>query len=456
MGSRNSSIITRVVLLSIVWIAIALLATALLLGRFYREHIQQHYDAHITTHLEELIAATRAAESVGTDAPITLTRQPTDPHFHATASGWYWEIRHGDTSLLRSPSLSDTSLPFDPLTVDEASGIAQFGGPLGEPLRARVSQVSVPFEPGLLTFIATAPEMSISDDVVDFNQHILVSFLVLGLGLAAAVIVQVVLALKPLKAVQSGIADVQSGKAARVQGDFPRDLRPLVDELNFLLDHNEVLLRRARNQLGDLAHAVKNPLTVIRNEARGMANRQGQVILDQSHVMANSIDHCLSRARMHGQRDAMGYRTSVREVLEDLTFAMEHIYRDRELHIDVSQVHNCWFRGEAQDLEEMVGNLLDNACKWAESTVSVGCYSEDRRLFIVVNDDGPGIPSAERAEVLKRGHRLDESKKGHGHGLSIVRDICALYDGQLMLDRSDLGGLRARLELPAPSNDRGS
>jgi signal transduction histidine kinase len=170
--------------------------------------------------------------------------------------------------------------------------------------------------------------------------------------------------------------------------------------------------------------------------------------------MSNSIDHCLSRARMHGQRDAMGYRTSVREVLEDLTFAMEHIYRERKLTIDLSQAHDCWFRGESQDLEEMVGNLLDNACKWAKSTVSVNCHTENQRLYIAVNDDGPGIPASERAEVLRRGHRLDESKQGHGHGLSIVRDICALYDGQLTLDRSDLGGLRARLELPAPSNNR--
>jgi signal transduction histidine kinase len=253
--------------------------------------------------------------------------------------------------------------------------------------------------------------MDIREDVADFNQHILASFLVLGVGLTVAVIVQVVLALKPLKAVRAAIADVKSGNSSRVQGDFPRDLEPLVDELNFLIDHNEVLLRRARNQLGDLAHAVKNPLTVIRNEARGMTNPQGQLILDQSHVMANSIDHALSRARMHGQRDAMGYRTSVREVIEDLAYAMDHIHRDRKIDIDLSGISNCWFRGEAQDLEEMAGNLLDNACKWAEAQVRVSCSTTDRRLHIMVDDDGPGIPESHRNEVMNLGRRLDESKK---------------------------------------------
>ena len=227
-------------------------------------------------------------------------------------------------------------------------------------------------------------------------------------------------------------------------------MQPLVDELNYLLDHNEMLLKRARNQLGDLAHAVKNPLTVIRNEARSMDTRQGQLVLEQSHIMANNIDHYLSRARIYGKKDAIGYRTSVHSVLEDIAYAVGHIYKDRDIDISLSCVQEKWFRGEAQDLEEMAGNLLDNACKWARTAVVVSCESRGDTLELIVEDDGPGIPEQERDNVMRRGRKLDDSRPGHGQGLGIVQDIARLYGGALELgDSRSLGGLRASLRLPS-------
>jgi len=208
-------------------------------------------------------------------------------------------------------------------------------------------------------------------------------------------------------------------------------------------------LKRARNQLGDLAHSVKNPLTVIRNEARNLANEQGQLILDQSHVMASSIDHCLSRARISGKEDMFGYRTPVKGVIEDLVFAVERIYHERGIEIKLTEMGDCCFRGETQDIEEMAGNLIDNACKWASSQVVVTCEAENERLLIVVEDDGPGIREQDLELVMRRGHKLDESKPGHGHGLGIVNDIASLYGGSLTLDRSPFGGLRVHLDLPA-------
>ncbi len=443
----RKSLTGRIVLLSIFWITIALLATALLLGRFYRDHIEEHYDAHVFTHVEELLAAIETSP----EGLKRLHSQPTDPRFHHLNSGWYWEVFHAGVPLEKSPSLGDKHLDLSSLSLIENHGVQFIIGPNQQKLRAQIIHTSNPHKSDSMTFAATAPVMQITDDVHDFIFHIFQSFLVLGIGLSIAVVVQVRLALKPLKAIRSAISDVQAGKIQRLPQDFPSDVQPLVSELNFLLDHNELLLKRARNQLGDLAHSVKNPLTVILNEARSMESKRGQLILDQAHVMAGSIDHCLSRARIYGKRDAIGYRTDVEAVINGLVYAVRHIYQDRNIEIQLSGLDKHRFRGEAQDLEEMVGNLIDNACKWAKSQVVVQCVTEQDRLVLSVEDDGPGIAREDMKDVMQRGRKLDESYAGHGHGLGIVKDIADLYGGTLKLSRSPFGGLRAELDLPAAS-----
>jgi len=442
-----NSLTGRIILLSIFWIILALLATAFLLGRLYRVHIEEHYDAHVFTHVEELVAAIETSP----EGKRRLHSQPTDPRFHLLNSGWYWEVLSAGELLGKSPSLGENQLDLTGLSMVENHDVQTVFGPNRQKLRAQVIHTTYPHDVGSLTFVATAPVMQITDDVHDFVFHIFIAFLVLGIGLSIAVVVQVRVALKPLKAIRSAISDVQTGKTRRLPQDFPSDVQPLVNELNFLLDHNELLLKRARNQLGDLAHAVKNPLTVIRNEARSMENKQGQLILDQSQAMAGSIDHCLSRASVYGKRDAIGYRTSVEPVIDDLIYAVKHIYQDRDIEFQLSGLSEHWFRGEVQDLEEMAGNLIDNACKWAKSQVVVQCVTEKNRLVLAVDDDGPGIAGEDMKDVMQRGRKLDESYAGHGHGLGIVKDIADLYGGTLKLSRSPLGGLRAELDLPAAS-----
>ena len=439
------SLTRRIITLSVFWIVIALVFTAILMGRFYRQHTEGHYDNHVFTHVEELVAA------IETDnrGQLSLAREPTDPRFHRLNSGWYWEILEGDESLFRSPSLGDSQLDLSDTTVSESREVQTVYGPDGHKLRAQIVNVAYPHESGAITIAATTPEMTIADDVQQFYLHITTSFLVLGIGLSVAVFLQVRVALKPLNAIQAAISDIKAGKMERLPREFPSDVQPLVDELNYLLDHNETLLKRARNQLGDLAHSVKNPLTVIRNEARTMSGKQGQLILDQSHVMANSIDHYLSRARIYGKQDAIGYRTSVKSVIDDLCFAVEHIHKDREISVEGQSLDDKWFRGEAQDLEEMAGNLIDNAFKWAKTRVVVSCNSDHNQLCLTIEDDGPGIAKEEIETITKRGRRLDEKTPGYGHGLGIAEDIAILYGGSLNLGRSKLGGLKAELRLPA-------
>jgi signal transduction histidine kinase len=436
---------TRVISLSIFWIVLTLLVTAFLLTWLYRDHIEQHYDAHVFTHVEELMAAVES----GPDGSFSLYRQPTDPRFHRLNSGWYWQILAGDRVLAKSGSLGENLLDVSGLNFEENHNMQEILGPNGQTLRAQVVHMSHERIPEAITILATAPEIQIRDDVQDFLWHIMISFLLLALGLSIAVVVQVTVALRPLKAIKTAISDVHAGKFDRLPRDFPADVQPVVDELNSLIDHNETLLKRARTQLADLAHAVKTPLTVIRNEARELESKQGQLILDQAHVMSGNIDHYLSRARISGQKGALGSRTSIKAVTEDLRFAVERMFKGRDISVELCSKGDCRFSGEVQDLEEMLGNLVENACKWARRTVEIRCSLDGDRLTLTVEDDGPGIAREDFENVLQRGHKLDETIPGHGQGLGIVKDIAELYGGSIRLGKSPLGGLKAELELPA-------
>lgn len=438
------SLTRRITLLSIVWVVIALLCTGLLLWRLYHQHIQEHYDATAFMYLQELVAAV-----VHPDGQMELGHTPSDPRFRRLNSGWYWQVMEGDSVWRKSTSLGEGTLNLDSLVLEAGRGVQLASGPSGDNVRAQILDLYQGHRSSPVMFVVTAPESEIMDDVRHMGEHVVLGFLLLGIVLSLAVVIQIRLALKPLKAMRSEIGEIKGGTKNRLSQDFPSDVQPLVDELNNLLDHNEMLLKRARTQLGDLAHALKNPLAVIRNEARGLENHSGSLILEQTHLMSGNIDHYLSRARMYGQKDAIGFRTSVRSIIEDLVYAVSHIYKERGIEIRLPCVEDKWFRGEAQDLEEMAGNLLDNACKWARGVVIVNCESEDDRVNIVIEDDGPGIPEVHYEDVMHRGRKLDEAQPGHGQGMGIVRDIAKLYGGSVELGRSDLGGLRVVLTLPS-------
>lgn len=444
MTSKTRSLTNRIVLLSGIWIVMALVGTGVVLIKFYKDHIISHYDAHVMMHMEEMVGAA----SLTPEGELSLAYPPSDPRYHVEHSGWYWEIRHRGRVLANSPSLAGARLDVSELQQPEHDESQVIEGPHGQPLRVKMMQVpsGVPGEQLLL--VSSAPMLGVRDDVSDVAEHMAVAFAVLAIGLLLAVMLQIRLALRPIKQISEGISDIHQGKKDQLDGRFPRGLQPLVDELNHLLDHNSVLLRRARNQLGDLAHSVKNPLTVINNEARNMGTPQGSLILQQTSDIASSIEHHLSRARAFGTTRVLGSRARVRPVAEDLEFAMKRIHQDKNLDFDLSGIGNCSVRCETQDLEEMLGNLMDNASKWAREKVRVHCTCENGHSTIYVEDDGPGIPDDKIEQVLQRGQRLDESMEGHGLGLSIVQDLVELYRGRLSLEKSVQGGLRASLQLP--------
>ncbi|MFN3500416.1 MAG: ATP-binding protein, partial [Pannonibacter indicus] len=292
-------------------------------------------------------------------------------------------------------------------------------------------------------------------DVRAFAGQVALTLFVFGLGLVAAVFLQVRYGLMPLKRLQASLAAVRQGDAERVEEDLPSELAPLAVELNALIASNREVVERARTHVGNLAHALKTPLSVISNEARAQGGPFAEKMAEQAGIMRTQVDHHLERARMAAQRRVIGVATPAEPVLTKLARVMERIHDAKGLDISADCAEGMRFRGEQQDLEEMAGNLMDNACKWARYEVRLTSRLTDTgtpgRQFIeiIVEDDGPGLTEEQRKEAVKRGKRLDESVPGTGLGLSIVADLAGLYGGSFELSSSELGGLKARLLLPA-------
>jgi signal transduction histidine kinase len=441
----RNSLTYRLITTSFVWVGAALLVTAVLLVLLFRGHIEKHFNSSLQDHLEELVSAS----DVSPAGVLQMTWRPSDPRFNRPHSGWYWEIQQSGVSVAHSDSLWRDSLEVVEPDVDDIARIQQFAGPEDEPLQALVQDIIFPQSEHPLLYVVAGPVAEIEEDVRAFTIQVAITLAVLGAGLLLAVWFQVRFGLQPLQTLQQTLGDIRHGKAERLPQSFPQEVQPVVSELNALLDHNATLLERARTQAGNLAHALKNPLTVIRNETKTIEGDQGHIIRRQTDAMASSMDRYLSQVRVAGTAGVLGARADVQAVVKDLVYYMERLYQQRGIEISHTLPVDCWFRGEAQDLEEMLGNLIDNACKWANNRVNITAECTDERLVIVVEDDGAGIPETHLKEVIKRGRRLDEKVPGSGLGLDIVRDIAQLYRGTLHLDQSWLGGVSARLDLPA-------
>ena len=441
----RNSLSFRIIASSGIWIILALVIAAVLLVQSYQEHIARHFDEHVGMHLEELVEAA----GFSADGAFSLSAYPSDPRFHSLHSGWYWEVFQAGKSLLRSTSLGDHSLSAALIEPTQQVATYEMVGPVQDKLRVHVLELDLANDPVPVLIMTSAPMTGITDDVSDYSSHVLRNFMVLGIGLLIAVVLQVRFALKPLKAISTGISDVREGKSRKLPSVYPDDVQPLVNELNILLDHNTVLLKRARNRLGNLAHSVKNPLTVINNEANKLGDDQKNLILAQTEVISKHMNHYLSRARTFGSEKVLGFRSDAKNVVEDLVFAMRLIYKERNFKFGCSMEKVCLFRGESQDLEEMLGNLIDNACKWGHGEIFISCKNHGDRLLLVIEDDGPGIDDHHLERALNRGYKLDESQPGHGLGLGIVKEMTDLYGGSVQLGRSGLGGLKVELDLPA-------
>ncbi|MDB5651648.1 MAG: integral rane sensor signal transduction histidine kinase, partial [Hyphomicrobiales bacterium] len=328
-------------------------------------------------------------------------------------------------------------------------------GPDGRTLRIVERIIEVDDDGRYLVQVAATTEQ-IDRDILRFEIALAITFLILALALVGSTLMQVRWGLQPLRRLQGEVASIRRGEGDRIDGTFPRDLAPLASELNLLIASNREIVERARTHVGNLAHALKTPLSVIANEASGDATPFAGKVHEQATLMRDQVNYYLDKARAAARSNVIGSATDVQPVLNGLVRTFEKIYRDRELSFELHAADELKFRGEKQDLEEMIGNLLDNAGKWASSAIAVTLLRDETVagadhsfLDVVIDDDGPGLPEPLRAEAIARGRRLDESKPGSGLGLSIVADLAAVYGGTFGLETSPEGGLRARLRLPA-------
>jgi signal transduction histidine kinase len=404
-----------------------------------------------------------AAAEPNAEGAVSLQGRFADPRFERVYSGWYWEITPEGpkaplTNLAQiSRSLFDRTIKVTDFTRSRGLVWGHGEGPDAQRLRFVARRIEFPAPAAAqkgatraYSLLIAADVTQVEDEIVKFNGILFWSLAILGVGLIGAIFIQVRIGLQPLNRVSLALARIREGQARRLEGRFPAEIAPLASELNSLIEHSAEVVGRARTHVSNLAHFLKTPLSVLASEASAHPGSLATAVLRQVAVMRRQVDHYLTRARAAGAVDVLGNRTNVRPVIDDLARVLTRIHADRRVIIDVDCPRDLAFRGERQDLEEMVGNLIDNACKWAQARVLVWARrTSGASLEISVGDDGAGIDPEERAHVGERGERLDESVPGTGLGLAIVRDIAKLYGGSLALGDSPLGGLEARLTLPA-------
>ena len=451
---RPNSLAFRLFASAAAWTLVVLPVTAFLLLSLYRQAVERNFDARLNVYLTSLIASTTAQGATTPSAPANLG----EPSFTIPFSGWYWQIKApgGTEPLFVSDSLLDQQLklPSQEGVVPDQTLTRRAYAPGPQDQRLRVVEREIrPAGPqsSPYSYAVAGDAAEVERDLGEFRTMLIAALAVLGLGLVVATLFQVRFGLAPLRAIRHDLSAIRSGEAERLEGELPTEIRPLQQELNALIQSNREIVERARTHVGNLAHALKTPLSVITNEAREKEGPLAGKVIEQAELMRTQITHHLDRARVAARSGAIGDITDVDGVLKGLKRALDRIYEGRALDIEVRCDSGLKFQGEKQDFEEMVGNLCDNACKWAKSRVWVTAVRRDGAadFEVVVDDDGPGLTEAERAKVVKRGQRLDETKPGSGLGLSIVADLAHLYKGRFELEPSPQGGLRARLELPA-------
>ena len=456
---RVNSLAFRLFATAVAWALVVLPVAGMLIYTLYRADIVQSHDRRI-----KLLMTVIRNDSIdhGGGEPGSPT-EVGEPFFSVSQSGWYWQIKPLDDKpgrRLVSESLADDAYPL-PSEINVAPGDNEerwstVTGPNNQTLR--VAEIMHVFGDGAdakrysISVAGTLAEVERS--LSSFRARLVQALSLAGLGLMFVTLFQVRFGLYPLRQVEKSLAAIRAGEATRLEGNVPVEVQPLKDELNALLKSNQEIVERARTQVGNLAHALKTPLAVLMNEARDDKSNLGEKVTEQTQLMRDQVTHYLNRARMAANVGIIGTATEVRTVGESLSRTLQKIYRERGLAIDVDCAPELRFRGEKQDLEEMLGNLMDNACKWASTRVCLVARpvlngSTNKHLEILVEDDGPGLSDDQISQPIQRGRRLDETQPGSGLGHSIVAELAQSNGGSFELSRSEMGGLQSRLVLPA-------
>ena len=426
-----------------VWIGLLLGLGAFTLDRVLVSAITDNFDAQLDYVLTSMVASSE----IDPDGQVMFNRPPADQRFLEPYSGLYWQVTGHGFEPFTSRSLWDRRLAVGPPHRDTDVHYYDSEEFPTETLRVAERDIRLPGSPVRWRFQLAQSRDILNEQISVLRKTMVRSFVILGLGLIILAALQAIYGLWPLRRVRRALAAIRTGEKSRIEERLPREIEPLTQELNDLLEHNEVQAEEARRHAGNLAHALKTPLTVVTNAATAKSPDLAETVVREATVMRRQVDHHLARARAIGRRSSAQARAEVWPSLESVERAVSRLYEN--VTIDVAGDKDASVRVERQDLDEMLGNLIENAAKYGGGRVFVTVKTTSECVEIEVEDDGTGIPEAERISIFDRGARLDTDKPGTGLGLAIVRDVATIYGGSIRLEESeDLGGLLARLRLP--------
>ena len=442
--ATTGSLSRRMIVIAAAWIALLLAGGGFALDRVLASAVTRNFDDQ----LEYVLTALIQSAEIGPDGEVLFNREPADQRFLEPNSGLYWEVSGRGHEPFPSRSLWDRRLAYGSLHDDRrvhAYNSLQFGA---EKLRVLERDVRLPGSAVRWRFQVAQSTDGLDAQVGALRRTLVRSFALLALGLIVLAALQTFYGLLPLRKVRLEIARMRAGQSNRMTTAMPEELTPMVEELNALVEHNERQAEEARRHAGNLAHALKTPLTVIMNAATAEADDLGDTVIREARTMRRQVDHHLARARAVGRRGSAHSRAAVWPSLESVERAVARLYR--HVRIDIDGPRDLQVHVERQDLDEMLGNLIENAAKYGGGSVFVTVGAQAGFVEFLIEDDGVGIPEEQRVRIFDRGVRLDSGKPGTGLGLAIVRDVAEIYEGTVSLEESeDLGGLMVRLRLPA-------
>lgn len=436
-----ASLSTRLVLGAVVWLVLILALGGGILTWAFRDTVESEFSRRLDAVLNGMIASMATTP----DGGVMLTHSLGNPRFDQVYSGWYWQIVEPSGQLLRSRSLWDSALT--PTGIDTNLHLSRTEGPNGEPILVAERDIEFPDVDGFVHVMVAGDLREVSDGIRRFNLVLTIALGLLGLGLVVAILIQVRFGLRPLRALAGDLEAVRQGVHPRLANRYPKEVAPLAQAMNGVLDKDAELIERARRHVGNLAHGLKTPLAVISAEMEGEPDRR--VLHEQIQVMRRLIEHHLGRASAVASAGGrIGAVTKIAETARDVAGVLAKVFAEKNLTIEVKIDDAAVFPGHREELEEILGNLMENACKWASSRVRLSTEQTTEHVKLLVEDDGPGMSEEQAAEASRRGKRFDEIAPGWGLGLSIVSDLVEVTGGTLLLTRSPLGGLSACVTFP--------
>lgn len=436
----------RMIVIAAIWIGLLLAGGGYALDRVLTSAVTRNFDDQ----LDYVLTSLFTSAEIGPDGEVMFNREPADQRFLEPYSGLYWQVTARGNEPFTSRSLWDRRLAYGDNHTDLEVHVYDSDQFAGEKLRVLERDVKLPGSQVRWRFQVAQSRDGLDAQINALRRTLVRSFLLLALGLIVLAGLQTWYGLRPLRRLRGEIARLRGGRARRIEGAMPAEVAPMVDELNALIEHNDKQAEEARRHAGNLAHALKTPLTVIMNAATAKADDLGETVVREARTMRRQVDHHLARARAVGRRGSAHSRAEVWPSLDSVERAVSRLYP--HVRIDADGPHDLQVHVERQDLDEMLGNLIENAAKYGGGSVFVTVGAQAGFVEILVEDDGVGIPEEERVRIFDRGARLDTGKPGTGLGLAIVRDVAEIYEGTVSLEESeDLGGLLVRLRLPAAS-----